>query len=197
MKACVRRVLCCIVMVGLLATHALAAPITFTAPQQESINKISARGGLVMQLANDTDALVVNLSLGGKQITDAEVAEIKNLPKIAQLNLANTAVTDAGLGAVVLVLLHRVRAITAGRDGNPVLGCGAATSAASVQATRTPPPQERGPRRRPQAHLGLFHKWPRSSGAVGYRYPSSFINIMCAESRNRTNMMIRFIPDFA
>jgi YHS domain-containing protein len=113
MKACVRRVLCCIVMAGLLATHALAAPITFTPPQQESINKISGKGGLVMQLANDTDALVVNLSLGGKQITDAEVAEIKNLPKIAQLNLANTAVTDAGLsnlsGLTELTTLHLER----------------------------------------------------------------------------------------
>jgi YHS domain-containing protein len=79
---------------------ALAAPIAFTAPQQESVNKISAKGGLVMQLANDSDLLVVNLSLGGKTTTDAELAEVKNLPKVAQLNLANTAITDAGLSAI-------------------------------------------------------------------------------------------------
>ena len=83
-----------------LASAALAAPIQFTAPQQESINKLSAKGGLVMQLANDSDALVVNLSLGGKQITDTELEQLKSLPKIAQLNLANTAVTDAGLANV-------------------------------------------------------------------------------------------------
>lgn len=79
---------------------ALAAPIAFTPPQQESVNKISAKGGLVMQLANDSDLIVVNLSLGGKTTTDAELAEVKNLPKVAQLNLANTAITDAGLSAV-------------------------------------------------------------------------------------------------
>jgi YHS domain-containing protein len=79
---------------------ALAAPITFTPAQQESVNKITGKGGLVMQLAADSDLLVVNLSLGGKTTTDAELAEVKNLPKVAQLNLANTAITDAGLAAV-------------------------------------------------------------------------------------------------
>jgi YHS domain-containing protein len=83
-----------------LASVALAAPVQFTPAQQESINKIGAKGGLVMQLANDSDALVVNLSLGGKQITDAELAEVKAFPKVAQLNLANTAITDAGLANV-------------------------------------------------------------------------------------------------
>lgn len=79
---------------------ALAAPIAFTPAQQESVNKISAKGGLVMQLANDSDLLVVNLSLGAKTTTDVELAQVKNLPKVAQLNLANTAITDAGLSAV-------------------------------------------------------------------------------------------------
>jgi YHS domain-containing protein len=108
------RVLCStLVALALMVGPALAAPVTFTAPQQESVNKITAKGGLVMQLASDSDALVVNLSLGGKQITDAEVAEVKNLPKIAQLNLANTAVTDAGLanlaGLTDLTSLHLER----------------------------------------------------------------------------------------
>src|SRR5687768_6340316 len=99
-----------LLLVTLTASTALAAPIQFTPPQQESINKLSAKGGLVMQLANDSDALVVNLSLGGKQITDAELEQLKSLPKIAQLNLANTAVTDAGLphiaGLAELTHLH-------------------------------------------------------------------------------------------
>jgi YHS domain-containing protein len=90
-----------ILVVGCLGlSAALGAGVTFTPPQQESVNKITAKGGLVMQLAADTDALVVNMSLGGKQTTDAEVAEVKNLPKVAQLNLANTAVTDNGLAAI-------------------------------------------------------------------------------------------------
>jgi YHS domain-containing protein len=86
-----------LVMVSLAAW---AAPVQFTPAQQEAVNKITAKGGLVMQLAADSDAVVVNLSLAGKQATDAEVAEVKNLPKVAQLNLANTAVTDAGLANV-------------------------------------------------------------------------------------------------
>lgn len=83
-----------------LSSSALAVTVTFSAPQQASVNKITAKGGLVMQLASDSDLLVVNMSLGGKQTTDAEVSEVKNLPKVAQLNLANTAVTDAGLANV-------------------------------------------------------------------------------------------------
>jgi YHS domain-containing protein len=100
-------------LMGLLAgvgTFAFGAAVQFTPGQQESINKISGKGGLVMQLANDSDLVVVNLSLGGKQITDAELAEVKNLPKVAQLNLANTAITDAGLANVAgmseLTTLH-------------------------------------------------------------------------------------------
>jgi len=92
------------------SVSALGAPITFTPAQQDSVNKITAKGGLVMQLASDSDLLVVNLSLGGKTATDAELGEVKNLPKVAQLNLANTAITDAGLAAVSglsdLAVLH-------------------------------------------------------------------------------------------
>src|SRR5688572_30820048 len=98
-KAIASRILLSLVF-GLVSQAAWAAPVQFTPPQQESVNKVSAKGGLVMQLANDSDALVVNLSLGGKQITDAELAQVKSLPKVAQLNLANTAVTDAGLANV-------------------------------------------------------------------------------------------------
>ena len=111
MKSIVRTVGAPLLAVALLtAGAAWAAPVQFSAQQQEAVNKITAKGGLVMQLANDSDAIVVNLSLAGKQATDAEVAELKNLPKVAQLNLANTAVTDAGLanieGLTDLTSLH-------------------------------------------------------------------------------------------
>ncbi|MDB5319954.1 MAG: hypothetical protein JWN40_1585 [Phycisphaerales bacterium] len=99
MKPIVRSLV--VLVVGCLGlSAALGAGVVFTPPQQESVNKITGKGGLVMQLAADSDLLVVNMSLGGKQTTDAEVAEVKNLPKVAQLNLANTAVTDGGLAAV-------------------------------------------------------------------------------------------------
>src|SRR5882672_3388439 len=89
-----------ILLMVCFSVSALGAPITFTPAQQDSVNKITAKGGLVMQLASDSDLLVVNLSLGGKTATDAELAEVKNLPKVAQLNLANIAITDAGLPAL-------------------------------------------------------------------------------------------------
>jgi YHS domain-containing protein len=109
MRAAVVRVLG--VVLGLaIGLSAGAAPVQFSAAQQESVNKISSKGGLVMQLANDSDLLVVNLSLAGKQATDAELAEVAKLPKVAQLNLANTAVTDKGLANVAglgeLTTLH-------------------------------------------------------------------------------------------
>jgi YHS domain-containing protein len=100
MKATVLRTLVATPLLAVLSLAAWAAPVQFTPPQQEAVNKLTAKGGLVMQLAADSDALVVNLSLAGKQATDAELAEVKNLPKVAQLNLANTAVTDAGLANV-------------------------------------------------------------------------------------------------
>src|SRR3954453_10854839 len=98
MKSAVR-VLGLLLSVG-FAFSVAAAPVQFSAAQQESVNKISGKGGLVMQLANDSDLLVVNLSLAGKQATDVELAKVKNLPKGSQLNLANPAVTDAGLANV-------------------------------------------------------------------------------------------------
>ena len=111
MKSIVRTVVAPLLAVALLtAGAAWAAPVQFSPQQQEAVNKITAKGGLVMQLASDSDAIVVNLSLAGKQATDAEVAQLKNLPKVAQLNLANTAVTDAGLanieGLTDLTSLH-------------------------------------------------------------------------------------------
>ena len=51
------------------------------------------------------------------KITDVELAEVKNLPKIAQLNLANTAITDAGLanveGMSELTTLHLEKEVIA------------------------------------------------------------------------------------
>src|SRR5258706_4994470 len=98
MKPIVRSLV--VLVLGCFGLAALAAGVAFTPGQQESVNKITAKGGLVMQLAADSDLLVVNMSVGRKQTTDVEVAEVKNLPKVAQLNLANTAVTDSGLAAI-------------------------------------------------------------------------------------------------
>ena len=84
----------------LILSPILLAEVQMTPQQQEAANKLTAKGGLVIPLAADADSVVVSLNMAGKQATDADLAELKNLPKISQLNLANTAVTDAGLANI-------------------------------------------------------------------------------------------------
>src|SRR4051812_49566708 len=81
-------------------TYSAIADVQLSPAQQEASQKLSAKGGLVMPLAADADSLVVNLNMAGKQATDDDLAQLKNLPKISQLNLANTAITDAGLSNI-------------------------------------------------------------------------------------------------
>jgi YHS domain-containing protein len=76
------------------------AEVQMTPQQQEAANKLTAKGGLVIPLAADSDSVVVSLNMAGKQATDEDLAQLKNLPKISQLNLANTAITDAGLSNI-------------------------------------------------------------------------------------------------
>src|SRR5882672_7942546 len=84
----------------LIISPAIFAEVQLNPQQQEASQKLTAKGGLVIPLAADADSLVVSLNMAGKQATDADLAELKNLPKISQLNLANTAVTDAGLANI-------------------------------------------------------------------------------------------------
>jgi hypothetical protein len=91
------------IWVGLLllaftaGTAVAAAGPQLSAEQQQAADKLKAKGGSVMQLAADTDALAVNLGLAGKAIGDDELALVKTLPKVVELDLHGTAVTDAGL----------------------------------------------------------------------------------------------------
>src|SRR3954467_8730829 len=87
-------------LVLILAPALAVAEVQMTPQQQETANKLTAKGGLVIPLAADADSLVVSLNMAGKQATDADLAELKNLPKISQLNLANTSITDAGLANI-------------------------------------------------------------------------------------------------
>src|SRR5215212_1572391 len=84
----------------LVLSPVLLAEVQLTPQQQETANKLTAKGGLVIPLAADADSLVVSLNMAGKQATDEDLAQLKNLPKISQLNLANTAITDARLANI-------------------------------------------------------------------------------------------------
>ncbi|HEX8913202.1 MAG TPA: hypothetical protein VF796_12655, partial [Humisphaera sp.] len=82
------------------ALAADAKEVKLDKAQQAAVDKLRAKGAAVMQIAADTDALAVNLGIVGKGATDEDVALVKTLPKVQQLNLQNTSVTDAGLASV-------------------------------------------------------------------------------------------------
>src|SRR6476646_10721135 len=98
----------------LLVAPIVLAEVQMTPQQQEAANKLTAKGGLVIPLAADADSLVVSLNMAGKQATDEDLAQLKNLPKISQLNLANTAVTDAGLTNLTHLHLEKTAITDAG-----------------------------------------------------------------------------------
>jgi hypothetical protein len=71
-----------------------------TAPPADAaaVQKINALGGGAMPLAANTNLISVNFSLAGAKIDDAALESLKGVgEQLVWLNLANTAVTDAGL----------------------------------------------------------------------------------------------------
>jgi YHS domain-containing protein/uncharacterized protein YdcH (DUF465 family) len=96
-------------MVGFLVVSAAHAA-EMSAEQKDAMSKLQAKGGSVMAVAANTDELDVNLSTVGKSAGDADQALVKLLPKVQQLNLRGTAITDAGLanleGLTTLTHLH-------------------------------------------------------------------------------------------
>src|SRR3954454_5286831 len=95
-----RRIWVGLVLLALSGGAALAAGPQLSAEQQQAADKLKAKGGSVMQLAADSDALVVNLGLAGKAVGDDELALVKTLPKVVDLDLHGTGVTDAGLANI-------------------------------------------------------------------------------------------------
>ena len=78
--------------------------------QKDAASKLQAKGALVIPVAANSDALIVSLSTVGKSAGDADLALVKALPKVEQLDLRNTAITNAGLvnldGMASLTHLH-------------------------------------------------------------------------------------------
>jgi YHS domain-containing protein len=94
-------------LTGLLVSSARAE---MTAEQKDAAAKLQAKGGLVIPVAANNDALIVSLSTVGKNAGDADLALVKILPKIEELNLRTTAITNNGLanieGLTTLTHLH-------------------------------------------------------------------------------------------
>ena len=94
----------------LLSFSVIARAAEMSADQKDATAKLQAKGGLVIPVAANSDALIVSLSTAGKNATDADLALVKILPKVEQLDLRNTAITNAGLanieGLTALTHLH-------------------------------------------------------------------------------------------
>lgn len=93
---------------SLLAFSSVAGDLS--AEQKDAASKLTAKGGVVMPIAANTDALAINLATAGKSAGDPELAIVKTLPKVEQLDLRGTSITDAGLanleGLTTLTTLH-------------------------------------------------------------------------------------------
>ena len=88
----------------------LNANAELSTEQKDAVTKLQAKGGLVLPIAANNDSLSVSLSTAGKAAGDAELALVKMLPKVEQLDLRNTSITSAGLaniaGLTTITNLH-------------------------------------------------------------------------------------------
>ena len=93
--------------VGLTSAQEKPAP---TDAEKGAMAEVRKAGGQVMELAQNDARLDVAFHLADGKIEDAQLAPLKNLPKLAQLNVRGKDITDAGLvnikDAKGLVRLH-------------------------------------------------------------------------------------------
>ena len=99
--------LICWSFVGLTSAQEKPAP---TDAEKAAMAEVRKAGGQVMELAQNDARLDVAFHLADGKIDDAQLASLKNLPKLAQLNVRGKDITDAGLvnikDAKGLVRLH-------------------------------------------------------------------------------------------
>ena len=65
--------------------------------EKVAVEKLQAAGVLALRLAQNTNLLRVDFSLRGKEVKDEELASLKNIPNLNELNLGGTVTTDASL----------------------------------------------------------------------------------------------------
>jgi hypothetical protein len=92
---------------GLASAQEKPAP---TDAEKAAMAEVRKSGGQVMELAQNDARLDVAFHLADGKIEDAQLAPLKNLPKLAQLNVRGKDITDAGLANIKdakgLVRLH-------------------------------------------------------------------------------------------
>ena len=80
----------CLVSVLTATSHTLA-------DEAEAIATIEKLGGTVRQIAQDSEDKEAAFHLSGKELTDDQLAAVKEIKNLIWLNIANTKVTDTGL----------------------------------------------------------------------------------------------------
>lgn len=110
----IRAVGLCLMLSGLFVSFGFAAETPApTEAEKNAMAEIRKSGGQVMELAQNDSRLDVAFHLADGKIEDAQLAPLKNLPKLAQLNVRGKDITDAGLVHIKdskgLVRLHLER----------------------------------------------------------------------------------------
>jgi mono/diheme cytochrome c family protein len=88
--------------------------------EKAAVGKLQQSGVLAMRLAQNTNWLRVDFSLGKKDVKDEDLVLLKDVPNLVELNLGNTTLTDAGMvhlkGLVNLtrLQLHNTKVTDAG-----------------------------------------------------------------------------------
>lgn len=81
----------------LLAADANKVDVEYSAAQKQAIAAVEKQGGLVLRVSANAKNHRVDYHLQGKDLTDAGLANLKNVPGLIDLNVAGTKITDAGL----------------------------------------------------------------------------------------------------
>ena len=92
-------------------TGFLAGPgLEINEAEQSVVSKAEEQGALAMRIAQNTNWLRIDFSIGAKEVGDAELAGLSEAQNLVELDLGGTKVTDAGLanlgGLTNLVRLH-------------------------------------------------------------------------------------------
>jgi hypothetical protein len=68
--------------------------------EKDAVAKVQKSGVLALRLAQNSNWLRIDFSLRGKEVTDEDLALLKGMTNLVELNLGGTTVTDAGLAHV-------------------------------------------------------------------------------------------------
>jgi mono/diheme cytochrome c family protein len=104
---------------GVKKDDPLAGPgVEITPAEEAAVAKARELGALALRIAQNTNWLRVDFSLGGKDVTDDDLVILKDMPNLVELDLGGTKVTDKGLehlaGLTNMVRLHLERTAITG-----------------------------------------------------------------------------------